>query len=252
MAIGKAALREAWQAFCDQLVPPSCPICRAPTARLPGLCGPCWSENSFIEGPVCARTGLPLPFDLGPETVSPAALARPPAFDRARAAFRYEDRGAMLVKRLKFGDAQEYAPLLARMIWRAGQALLTEADFLVPVPLHRARLRQRRFNQAAEIARALSVLCDVPVLPDLLTRTRNTQQQVGLTFKARQRNMRGAIALKLSYDDRIKGRRLVLIDDVYTTGATVNACARALRRAGPSDIGVLTAARVVLPEIVTY
>jgi ComF family protein len=229
----------------DWLLPPLCLACRNPVGDHGALCPACWTRVAFIASPVCERLGTPLPFDLGPGALSPEAIANPPAFDRARAAFRFDDVGRALVHGLKYGDRLEVAAALAAWMARAGRDLLAEADALIPVPLHWTRLFGRRFNQAAELARHLSAKTGIAHEPLLLKRVKRTAHQVGLTRAQRLDNVAGAFRIAEDRKAWLRGRRLVLVDDVLTTGATIEACARVLRRAGAARIDVLTAARVV-------
>jgi ComF family protein len=161
---------------------------------------------------------------------------------------RYDDASRRLVLGLKYGDRLDGAAAFAEWMARAGADVLAGADMIVPVPLHWTRLFARRYNQAAVLALALGRLCGVAVMPDALVRVRRTPQQAGLSQKARWRNVRGAFRLRAGLADRLAGRRIVLIDDVVTTGATVEGCARALRRAGAGGVDVLSLARVVRPD----
>lgn len=199
----------------------------------------------FIERPYCERLGTPFTSDIGGAVLSPAAIADPPAYDRARAAARYGDVARDLVHLLKYGDRLDLARPLGRWMARAGAELLADADALVPVPLHWSRLWQRRFNQSAALAQAISSISGVPVADHILARDQATPPQVGLTKSERASNVQGAFSVPKSARIDVKGRKLVVIDDVLTSGATANACARVLRRAGASRIDVLVLARVV-------
>jgi ComF family protein len=244
-ALGRLAAGSA-RTVLQFVLPPSCLVCRKPAAA-EGLCAACWSGAGFIERPYCERLGTPFAYDSGQPLVSPSAFADPPAFDRARAAIRFGDVGREVVHLLKYGDRLDLAIPLAKWMLRAGSELLPEADALVPVPLHWTRLWQRRFNQSAELARRISALSAVPVADDALLRTRATAPQIGLARAERAKNVHGAFAVAAERRARIRGKRLVLVDDVLTTGATANACARILRRAGARAVDVLTLARVVEP-----
>ena len=199
----------------------------------------------FIERPYCERLGTPFPSDTGGPLLSPAAIAEPPAFERARAAARYSDVARDLVHLLKYGDRLDLARPLGSWMARAGAELLADADALVPVPLHWMRLWQRRFNQSAMLARAVSALSGVPVSDHILARAKATVPQVGLARSERARNVQGAFTVPKAARIDVKGRKLVVIDDVLTSGATVSACANVLRRAGASRVDVLVLARVV-------
>ena len=240
--IGAAMLRAT-----DIVLPPLCLACRAPIYSHGGLCAHCWSRVDFIGAPLCDRLGIPLPYAAGERMVSAAALANPPAYDRARAAAAYSDVMRELIHNLKYRDRHEGVDLFARWMARAGAELLADADVVVPVPLDRVRFWWRRFNQAALLGERLAALSGRGFDPLLLVRTRRTATQVGLTADQRRRNVAGAFAVPAGRRAAVKGRAVVLVDDVLTTGATAEACTRALRRAGAEKVGVLTLARVVDP-----
>ncbi len=231
----------------DVALPPLCPSCREPLGDGVGLCAACWSKLSFIEPPYCARLGIPFTYDPGPGLLSMEAIAAPPAYDRARAAVRYDDIARVLVLGFKYGDRLDLAAMMGRWMARAGHELTHDADALLPVPLHWRRLWARRFNQSAALAAAISAICGVPVLHDALKRVRATPQQVGLSRPERADNVQGAFQVPAGHKVSVAGRRLVLIDDVLTSGATVDTCARALLRAGAAHVDVLVFARVVAP-----
>jgi len=242
-----AILRSALRIAVDTALPPLCPSCREPLGDGAGLCAACWSKLSFIEPPFCARLGIPFTYDPGPGLLSMEAIAAPPAYDRARAAVRYDDIARALVHAFKYSDRLDLAPMMGRWMTRAGRELLAEADALLPVPLHWRRLWSRRFNQSAALAGAISGACGVPVLHDALKRVRATVQHVGLSKPQRAENVQGAFKVPPERKADVAGRWLVLIDDVLTSGATVDTCARALRRAGAAHVDVLVFARVVAP-----
>jgi ComF family protein len=229
----------------DLLLPPGCPGCRRPMGDDRGLCVDCWSTLRPIEEPWCERLGIPFPYDLGPGTLSAAAIADPPAFDRARSAVAYDGIAPDLVHAFKYADRTDLAGLIAAQMLRAGRDLLVECDAIVPVPMHRVRLFRRRFNQAALLAREIARRSGRPYRPLLLLRPRHTRQQVGLTREGRAENMRGAFAVPEPARREVRGRSILLVDDVLTTGATLEAAARVLKRAGAARVDVLTFARVV-------
>jgi len=229
----------------DFALPPLCPSCREPLEECLGLCASCWSKLSLIEPPYCARLGIPFAYDSGPGLLSMEAIANPPAYDRARAVVRYDDIARKLVHSLKYSDRLDLAPMMGAWMARAGRELLIDADILVPVPLHWRRQWARRFNQAAALARAIFARCHVPVAHGSLKRTRATPQQVGRSKTERADNVEGAFRVPDERKADIAGRRAVLIDDVLTSGATADACARALLRAGAAHVDVLVFARVV-------
>jgi ComF family protein len=199
----------------------------------------------MIEPPYCARLGIPFAYDAGPGLLSMEAIADLPAYDRARAAVRYDDIARALVHAYKYGDRLDLAPLLGRWMARAGRELFPGADALVPVPLHWRRLWARRFNQSAALAGAISANVGVPVLHGTLKRVRATIQQVGLSKAERADNVQGAFRVPDDVKAAVINRRLILVDDVLTSGARVETCARALLRAGAAHVYVLVFARVV-------
>jgi len=227
----------------DILLPPRCYACGAGVSRQGELCGPCWRELTFITAPACARCGYPFDYPVAGEGLCAACQARSPAYDRAASALVYDEASRGLVLAFKRGDRTELAPPLARMMARAGRELIGEADRLIPVPLHRRRLFARRFNQAGLLAKALAGETGLAWEPTRLRRRRATMSQGGLTLRQRKANLRGAFTVA----GRLEGARVLLIDDVMTTGATLEACARILRRAGAERVDALTLARVVTP-----
>jgi len=230
----------------DLALPQLCAACREPVDGK-GLCPACWSKLSFITRPYCERLGIPFVYDPGPGILSMQAIAEPPAYHRARAAVRFDEISRALVHSLKYGDRLDLAPMMGRWIGQAGRELLAEADALVPVPLHWRRLWARRFNQSAMLAATVAKDSGVPVAFDALKRVKATAQQVGLSRTERAANIQGAFKVPAEGKAAVAGRRLVLIDDVLTSGATVEGCARALLRAGAANVDVLVFARVADP-----
>jgi len=237
-------LRASLRPLLDIGLPPLCPACREPTRDAGALCAPCWSRLNFITRPYCERLGIPFAFDPGPGILSIQAIADPPAYARARAAVGFDNVARSLVHALKYGDRLDLVPTLGRWMAVAGRELLVGADALVPVPLHWRRLWARRFNQSAALARVVSAETNVPVTT-ALKRVRATRSQVGLSKSERAQNIQGAFRVPPGARAAVAGRRLVLVDDVLTSGSTVDACARALLRADAAQVEVLVFARVV-------
>ena len=238
------ALQRAAAAVADFVVPPLCLACHAPLASHDALCPRCWGEINFIRPPLCDRLGLPMPYDTGDTMVSALAAADPPDYDRARAVARFDGVMRTLVHDLKFHDRHDARRLFGRWLAEAGAELLSDADLLVPVPLSRGRLLSRRFNQAAILAYEVARRTGIPVEPLALRRIRRTPPQVGLTRPQRRQNVSGAFAVEPALLPRIAAAKVVLVDDVVTTGATVGACARALKQAGTARVDVLSLALV--------
>ncbi len=241
-------LRRGAGVVLDMLLPPQCLNCRAPVDRQGELCAECWQAIGFLAEPCCESCGYPFAYDEGVDVVCAACLASPPVYDRARAVMAYNDASRHLVLSFKHGDRLEGAPSYGRWLERVGRHLLDEADLIAPVPLHRWRLLKRRYNQAALMAQALARRSGLPAVNDLLRRTRPTPSQGGRSPAQRRANVRGAFEVRRGYRARLAGRRVLLIDDVMTTGATVNAIATVLRRHGVRGVDVLTLARVVRPR----
>ena len=210
-----------------------------------------WVKLTFIGAPQCERCGIPFAFDPGAGTECAACRADPPVFGRARAPLIYDDVSRPLVLGFKHGGRRDGLALFAQWMAQAGADLLEDADLLVPIPLHRARLRKRRFNQAGLLAHALSLSARPRFAPDILARVRNSPSQAGRSANGRVKNVRGAFAVRSAAKPSLAGKRAVLVDDVYTTGATLSACARVLKRAGAAHVDALALARVARPRDAT-
>ncbi len=243
------ALGQHWGSIVlDQLYPPVCLVCGEPTLSHNTLCAQCFVQLRPITEPRCPVLGLPFAASIGVDSLSAAAIAEPPPFQRARAAVIYNDLAALLVSRLKYGDRPELALFCGRLMAAAGHEFWHDRPILVPIPLHRSRHFQRRYNQSAELAKVVSAITGLRIDDGLLTRVKRTRQQVGLSADGRARNMVGAFSGHNEGLTRTGGHRVVLIDDVYTTGSTVKAATRALHRCGVKQIDVLSFARVVFGE----
>lgn len=203
----------------------------------------------FIDGPVCQCCGLPFEVDVGETTLCGACIARPPDFDRARAILCYDENSKKPVLAIKHADRLDLVPAFAKGLERAGRTLFPEAGLLVPVPLHRWRLWRRRYNQAAELARGLSRRTGIAVASNLLERVKSTPSQGEMpSAEARRLNVRGAFRVPRDQRASVRGKTILLVDDVLTTGATASAAARALKRAGAARVYVVALARVVRPQ----
>ncbi len=204
-----------------------------------------WTALSFISGPVCHCCGQPQEVDLGPSLYCAACTARPPRWSRARAALVYDDHASGPILGLKRAGRRDGLVTMASWMSDAGRPLLHEADLLIPVPMHQRRLAVRGFNQAVWLAAALERRTRVPMRVSVLRRRKPTPTQGGLSARARRRNVAGAFHVTRSARKHVHGRRILLVDDVQTTGATLNACTLALQRAGAADVDALVLARVV-------
>lgn len=243
----RPVLRAGTAGLLDVLYPPACPLCAEPLEHQAGLCADCWSGLDFFRGALCGTCGRDFP---DTAISQPAAavecsdcIARPPRYDRLRSALHYTDVAKRLVIGLKERRRFEYVPLMLPWLQTAGRELLAEADVILPVPLHWSRLLRRQFNQSALLAEALSRRSGVPVLKDALVRTRRTPQMRQMTRRQRAENVRGVMSVRPGTD--VSGARVLLVDDVYTTGATLRACTSALLRQGAQSVDLLTLARVL-------
>lgn len=229
----------------DIFLPPLCVGCRAPVLENQTLCVACWQNIAWITGPICAVSGVPMPYDLGPNMVSPAVLAKPPAYNWARSAAFYRDQLAGLIRRMKFSDEPDLALMMAQWLLRLIPLGQSRDSLIVPVPLHQWRFIRRRYNQSALLAEQLAALSGLRFVPDLLLRKRATAPQTSLSRHRRHANVRGAFSLGEKYASDIVGKSVILVDDVITTGSTIEACAQVLRRSGAMSVGVVSVARVL-------
>ncbi|MBC7770198.1 MAG: ComF family protein [Phycisphaerales bacterium] len=210
----------------------------------PGVIEPAlWGELKFLGAPICACCGFPLPDYAGAADLCAACGADKPAYDTARAALVYDDHARRLVLDLKRGGRRDGLPVFARWMAAAAGEAAIRADFIAPAPMHWTRLAVRSFNQAAWLAQALARTAGKPWKPGALTRIKRRKSQAGLSASERQRNVGGAIKASAAF----KGKVVLVVDDVFTTGATLEACARALRKAGAAEVHAVTLARVVRP-----
>jgi ComF family protein len=240
-------LRRIGRAIVDGVLPPRCLACGEIVEDPHALCGRCWSGITFFAPPWCVICGRPFPHPVGEDALCGSCARVPPAWDQARAVLRYDKSSRGLVLGLKHGDRTHAAAAFGRWMHHAGGEVLAGVDLLVPVPLHWTRLWQRRFNQSAALAQAISRQSGVPAADHLLARARATPPQFGLARNERARNVQGALEVSKAARIEVGNKKLVLIDDVLTTGATADACVKALLRAGAARVDVLVLARVVEP-----
>lgn len=226
----------------DVLMPPLCLGCDAPVTERQTLCAMCWKAIHFINEPFCPCCGAPFDTPMGEGALCSTCVEHRPVYEAARSVFLYDEASKPLILRFKHGDQLHGLPMFAQWLARTGESFWQDVDGIVPIPLHRWRLLKRRYNQSALLAIALGRLVHKKVCVDALVRTRPTPPQGHFSKKQRLLNVRGAFALRRSMD--VRGLNLVLVDDVLTSGATVNECARILLAAGAARVDVLTLARV--------
>lgn len=231
----------------DFILPPLCFSCRGAVETQGGLCVACWSTLRFITRPHCEVCGYPFPHQMPGGMLCASCHRKKPVYDRALAAIAYNPASRPLILSFKYGERTEGLKTMARWLKSAGADLLPETGLIIPVPLHPRRLWQRRFNQSALLALALAEATGKAVDVLALSRKKNTRSQGGLNRTQRHRNVRAAFQVPGNKVERIRGRHILLVDDVLTTGATAENCARALKKAGADKVFVLTLARVVEP-----
>ena len=240
----KLMFQRSSSALMQLVYPPVCAGCGKMTGQPAALCPECWATVRFVERPYCEITGMPFDHDRGEGLVSPEAISNPPPYLKARAAVFHDGVARKIVHGLKYSDRADLASMMAAWMARAGRDVIDDSDVIIAVPLHRGRLFSRRYNQSAELARMLGRITGKPFLPGVVHRVRATRQQVGLGLRARQENVRGAFQIKPEQAQRLLGLKVLLVDDVFTTGSTVEAATKVLLRRGAGQVNVLTFARV--------
>lgn len=253
---GRGRLKRLGAQILNHIYPPNCVHCDVAIGIADNLCPGCWSKLRPITAPLCPRLGLPFEVSIGAGALSAEAIANPPPFNRARSAVLHNDVARRIISRLKFGDRPELAKFCARLMVSAGAELFEGGDdtnglVLVPVPLHRTRQWQRRYNQSNELAKEMARLGGFDVEPLLVRRKRSTSRQIGLSAQQRVRNVAGAFEADANAFEITKGRRVVIVDDVITTGSTVSAVTRALKKSGIAHIDVISFSRVVIGDHAT-
>lgn len=240
------AAKRVYGSAVDVLFPPRCFVCGELVDAQSDVCSTCWSELDFISRPFCARCGDPFEYAMKDAEYCMACLQAPPPFASARAVLRYGPTARRLIAGFKYYDRTQATPMFGRWLARSGADNLPGVDAIIPVPLHPKRLVSRRYNQAALMAKSLGRHAGKPVWVNGMRRTRHTPQQAGLTRAERLQNVRDAFAPNPVCENLLPGKTILLVDDVMTTGATLNACTTALLDAGAKDVHILTLARRVL------
>ena len=207
-----------------------------------GLCGKCWSQIKWISAPTCPICGKPFEIDTG--LLCAECNAKKPYFDKAISVFEYNDHSKNIILKFKHADSTYLGNQLAQWMYRAGEAALKNSDIIIPVPIHFLKRLKRKYNQTEILANHLSKLSNIEYEPQILKKSRRTKSQEGLSRKQREENIRNSFSIDEKFAYKLKNKKIALIDDVLTTGSTVNECARILKKAGAKSVTVLTVARV--------
>ena len=236
------------QKLIDVVLPPRCPITGEIVDSQGTVSATGWKDLSFITSPYCHQCGFP--FDFAQENdaavnLCGACIANPPIYDHARSALVYNDQSRDFILGFKHGDQTHAVVAMVPWLYQAGGEFWGDTNIILPVPLHRWRLLRRRYNQAALMGAVISKRVKIPFLPDGLIRTRSTPVQGHLNASERHKNVASAFSVHPKHKDAFLGKNVVIVDDVYTTGSTVNECAKVLKRAGANKVYVLTLAKVV-------
>lgn len=234
---------DAFKGLLNFIFPPHCPICKTRIQNANSLCANCFKNIRFISKPYCEKCGRPFEFQIPGELLCGTCLTKKQVFSKARAAFKYDDFSKHLILPFKHGDHIELTSLLTNMLAQAGNDLFPEIDILIPVPLHRFRLMKRKYNQAALLAKSLSAYIHKPFVTGVLRRVKSTQSQGHMKKAERKKNVSQAFSVK--NNQKLIGKHVLLIDDVMTSGATLNECAKVLKKAGAKEVSYLTLARVL-------
>lgn len=245
MTLARRRIKSIGKSLLQAILPHQCMSCQEVVEEGQGLCPACWGKMHFITPPFCDVTGLPL--DGMNETNAPVSLLfdTPPSYRKARSCFAYDEASRGIVLRYKHADYTHLTPALSALLLRAGEDILKHTDLLIPVPLHPIRLLKRQYNQAALLAEGVSKLTRIPWEGDILRRTRQTQSQGHKKKAEREENVKKAFGLNPRFKTHILRKRVCLVDDVMTSGATVQECAQVLLKGGVKDVYVLTLARVL-------
>ncbi len=238
------SLLSSFGRFClNLLCPPVCPICHQSVDAAHCLCPKCFGKLKFITKPCCKICGRPFEYDMFDNLICGKCMEKKPRFDMARSVLIYDKFSKQLILAFKHGDHTELAPLFTKFLLFAEPEIFKNVDMILPVPLHRFRLIRRKYNQAGVLGKHLSRKTKIPFYPSVIKRVKSTQSQGHMSRTKRKRNLVGAF--QIPKPDKVKGKTILLIDDVMTTGATVEECAKTLKKAGAKSVKVLTLYRVI-------
>lgn len=240
----KVFAKEIQKSLTDYLFPPVCLNCMTSLEIPNTVCPTCWQKINFLTHPLCEINGTPFPFDIEQGTISAQALKNPPSYDKARGVAAYDGTMKELIHKLKYNDRHELLNLFANWMTFSGKELITQSDLILPIPLYKTRLWQRRFNQSALLAKRLSEITNTPYDSSILLRQKKTRSQVGLSSKERYQNLKNAFVVEQTKKEKVENKSVLLIDDVITTGATINSAALSLKNSGAKTVNILSLAIV--------
>ncbi len=240
--------KQVSRALLNGLLPPRCISCYTRVDQPGSLCAHCWAELRFLGDPCCSICSHPFPHDVGEGAICASCIAKPPPYDRALSVLRYDEHSRPLITRFKYYDQTQGERRFVDWMTQKIAPIRDDIDLITPVPLHPRRLIHRTYFHSALLARGIANNSCIFLIPDLLVRTKHTPPQASLSKNERRRSVRSAFALHPRYTDVIRNKHVLLVDDVMTTGATIHACTRALKRAGASKVFVITLARTVIDE----
>lgn len=229
----------------DIIFPPRCLSCKVYVESDGSLCHNCWEEIDFISSPQCSSCGTPLEFATSDGTICGQCIANPPKYTMARSVLRYNEKSSKLITNFKYYDNTHSSNHFAKWLLRAGKDMIGDVDIITPVPLHKLRLLSRRYNQCALICNRLSEMTGITSYNNLLIRHKNTKPQAGLAFNKRINNVKSAFKINHDLIEQINDKNILLIDDVMTTGSTIDSCTKTLLNSGARNVYVLTIAMTV-------
>jgi ComF family protein len=238
-------MKPAAKHLLDIIYPPHCISCGDIVSENGNICPDCWGDINFITDPQCEICGFPFDFEVMAGSICAGCAKKPPSFSRARAVFLYDDASSSMVTSFKYSDRVENRAAYARWMARVGRDIITEVDFIIPVPLHFFKLLTRKYNQAALLSHEIARIADKEVLARAIIRKKYTKTQAAFSHKGRFKNIGGAFKINPKYQQILYGKKILLVDDVVTTGATADECAKVLRKAGVERVELLTLAKTL-------
>lgn len=226
------------------LFPRKCSICESYSSESE-VCSECWSNCNFITKPYCNICSHPFAYENDPKAICGACIAAKPKYDKAISVFQYDDYSKKIIHKFKYQDQLHVLNYFVRLMLNMGKEVIDQSDIVIPVAMHKYKLLKRGYNQAALLAMRIATEKKIKYLPQALIKNNNSQAQAGLKKDERLLNIKNSFELNPKYKEFLKGKRILLVDDVITTGATILECCKTLTKAKPDKIFVLTLAKRV-------